>query len=60
LTHRINERFIFKADFIKYMYDYSGSGWHVGAPKAIDSTPVLGFPTYEGANMLSLGLIARF
>jgi hypothetical protein len=60
LTHRINERFIFKADFIKYLYDYSGSGWHVGSPKAIDSTPVLGFPTYSRATMLTLGLIARF
>ena len=60
LTHRINERFIFKGDFIKYLYDYSGSGWHVGAPKALDSEPILGFPTYSGASMLSVGLIARF
>lgn len=60
LTHRINSRFIFKADFIRYLYDYSGSGWHVGAPKALDSTPTLGFPTYRRASMLSLGLITRF
>jgi hypothetical protein len=60
LTHRINSRFIFKADFIKYLYDYSGSGWHLGAPKALDSQPILGFPTYSGATMFSLGLIARF
>ena len=60
LTHRINDRFIFKADFIKYLYDYSGSGWHVGAPKALDSTPVLGFPTYSGATMFTLGLTTRF
>ncbi len=60
LTHRINNRFIFKADFIKYLYDYSGSGWHVGAPKALDSQPILGFPTYSGATMFSLGLTARF
>lgn len=60
LTHRINDRFIVKADFIRYLYDYSGSGWHVGAPKALDSTPVLGFPTYSGASMFSLGLITRF
>ena len=60
LTHRINDRFIFKADFIKYLYDYSGSGWHIGAPKALNSTPVLGFPTYSGATMLSLGLTTRF
>ena len=60
LTHRISERFIFKGDFIKYVYNYSGSGWHVGAPKALDSQPVLGFPTYDGASMVSVGLISRF
>lgn len=60
LTHRINNRFILKGDFIKYLYDYSGSGWHVGAPKALDSTPMLGFPTYSGASKFSLGLITRF
>src|SRR5450759_2570392 len=60
LTHRINNRFIFKADFIKYLYDYSGSGWHVGAPKSLDSQPTLGFPTYSGATMFSLGLSTRF
>jgi len=60
LTHRINSRFIFKADFIKYLYDYSGSGWHLGAPKALDSTPTLGFPTYVGATMVTLGVTTRF
>ena len=60
LTHRINDRFIFKGDFIKYLYDYSGSGWHLGAPKALDSTPVIGFPTYSGATMLTLGVTTRF
>lgn len=60
LTHRINNRFILKADFIKYLYDYSGSGWHVGAPKKLDQTPVLGFPTYDAATMFSLGVVTRF
>ena len=60
LTHRINDRFIAKADFIRYLYDFSGSGWHIGAPKPLDSTPMLGFPTYSGASMFSLGLITRF
>ena len=60
LTHRITDRFIFKADFIKYDYNYSGSGWHIGAPKRLDSTPILGFPTYSGASKASAGLIARF
>lgn len=60
LTHRISERFIFKADLIKYDYRYSGSGWHVGLPKLLSSTPVLGFPTYNSAFMFSAGLITRF
>ncbi len=60
LTHRINDRFIFKADFIRYNYTWSGSGWHLGAPKRLDSSPLLGFPTYDKANMFTLGLTARF
>ena len=60
LTHRINSRFIFKADYMKYLYDYSGSGWHLGEPKKLDSTPLLGFPTYKDAGMFSFGLITRF
>ena len=60
LTHRINDHFIFKADFIHYNYTWSGSGWHLGAPKKLDSTPLLGFPTYDTANMFTAGLTARF
>ena len=60
LTHRINDHFIFKADFIRYNYTYSGSGWHLGAPKALDSSPLLGFPTYDTANMFTAGITARF
>jgi len=61
-THRLSQRFIFKADFMKYNYRYSGSGWNVGAPKSLDSlaTPLLGFPTYKDAFMATLGLTARF
>lgn len=60
LTHRINSRFIFKGDFIRYNYDYSGSGWHLGGPKALDSNPTLGFPTYIRATMITLGVTTRF
>ncbi len=60
LTHRINRRFMFKADYIHYDYNWSGSGWHVGAPKALNSSPVLGFPTYDTANMFTIGLTTRF
>jgi hypothetical protein len=60
LTHRINQRFILKADYQRFNYTWSGSGWHVGAPKRLDSTPMLGFPTYDKAGMLTVGLTARF
>ncbi|MBI4904956.1 MAG: DUF3373 family protein [Acidobacteria bacterium] len=60
LTHRISNRFILKTDFIKYDYNYSGSGWHLGAPKAMGSTPILGFPSYNGATMATIGLMSRF
>ena len=60
LTHRINDHFIFKADFMRYNYTWSGSGWHLGAPKRLSSTPLLGFPTYDTANMFTAGLTARF
>lgn len=60
LTHRINSRFIVKADYMYYNYKYSGSGWHIGAPKLLDSNPILGFPTYKKAQMFTLSMITRF
>ncbi len=60
LTHRISDHFIFKADFIRYNYTWSGSGWHIGAPKRLDSSPILGFPGYDTANMFTLGLTTQF
>jgi hypothetical protein len=59
-TQRLTNRFIFKADYQRYNNAYSGSGWHVGAPKKLDSVPILGFPTFDEANVLSLGITARF
>jgi len=60
LLHKINKHFLVKLDYIDYSYDYSGSGWHLGAPKPLDSTPVLGFPTYSSAKKFMLGMTARF
>jgi hypothetical protein len=60
LTHRISDRFILKADLIRYVYRYSGSGWHVGLPKRLDQMPMLGFPTYDGATKFAISLITRF
>jgi uncharacterized protein DUF3373 len=60
LTHRIADHFLFKADYIRYKYAWSGSGWNVGEPKQLDSSPILGFPGYDKASMFTLGLTAEF
>jgi hypothetical protein len=60
VTHRISDHFMFKADYIRYNYTWSGSGWHISAPKRLDSNPILGFPGYDTANMFTLGLTAQF
>jgi hypothetical protein len=60
LTHRIHDHFLLKGSFINYNYAWSGSGWQVGAPKRINSSPILAFPTYDNAKMFTMGLIAEF
>ncbi|MCP4572048.1 MAG: DUF3373 domain-containing protein [bacterium] len=61
LTHRITRKFVMKLAYISYDFDFTGTGWHVGAPKELDGTPVVqGFPTYKKAGKLSLGFSARF
>ncbi|MCP4293707.1 MAG: DUF3373 domain-containing protein [bacterium] len=60
VTHRVSKNFVVKLGYINYNYDYSGSGWHLGAPKDLDDNPTLGFPTYSKAGKISLGFSARF
>lgn len=60
LTHRVAQRFIVKLDYMHYDYEYSGSGWHLGAPKTLTDTPVLGFPTFSAANKIALSTSVRF
>ena len=60
VTHRVRDKFIVKLDYIHYDYDYSGSGWHLGAPKPLDTVSVLGFPTYSSADKFALSMQARF
>jgi hypothetical protein len=60
VTHRIRNRFIVKFDYMHYDYDYSGSGWHLGAPKKLDSTPILGFQTPSSADKFMLSFLAKF
>jgi hypothetical protein len=60
-THRISRRFVVKLAYIHYDYDYTGSGWHVGAPAELGDTPqIQGFPTYSQIGKFSLGFSARF
>jgi len=60
VLHQIRNRFTFRLGYISYDYEYSGSGWHLGAPKKLDSTPVLGFPTYDSADMLTATFTVKF
>ncbi len=60
VIHQVAKKFQVKLDYIDYDYEYSGSGWHIGAPKKLDSTPILGFPTYDTARMVTLSMTARF
>ena len=60
LTHRITSHFILKLDYQRFHYTWSGSGWDVGAPERLSSTPLLGFPTYDRGSMFTAGLTARF
>ncbi len=60
LTHRISDHFMLKGSYINYNYAWSGSGWQVGAPKRLTSSPILAFPTYDTAKMFTFGLIASF
>jgi hypothetical protein len=60
LLHWINKNFMFRFGYTDYTYDYSGSGWQLGAPKPLDEMPILGYPTYENAQVFSAALTARF
>jgi hypothetical protein len=59
-TFRINDHFIFKADYQRYNFNYSGSGWMVGSPKPLNGYSILGFPTYKTMNNMNFGITARF
>jgi hypothetical protein len=60
LLHWINRNFMFRFGYTDYSYDYSGSGWHIGAPKPLDEMPILGYPTYDSAQVFSMAMTARF
>ena len=60
VTHRVNKRFVLKLDYMHYAYDYSGSGWHLGAPKDLDTTPILGYQTFSKVDQITLSTSVRF
>lgn len=39
-----------KLNYQYYHYDYSGSGWSLGAPKKLSSSPALLFPTFKSVH----------
>jgi len=60
LTHRFEKKFVVKLAYINYDFDYSGTGWHVGAPKDLETQAITGYPTYSKASKFSLSFSARF
>jgi hypothetical protein len=58
--NKIYKNVILKLDWQRYDYKYSGSGWHIGAPKELDSTPILAFPTYDKFDIISLSVVTKF
>jgi hypothetical protein len=57
---QIAKKFFVRLGVVNYQYDYSGTSWHLGAPKKLDSKPILGFPTYDDATVVTLSMTARF
>lgn len=60
LNQTIGERAQLRLSAIEYRYDYSGSGWHLGEPKAIEDMPILGFPTYKDVLNVRVALSVKF
>lgn len=59
-TQKVGGRAQFRLSAIDYKYDYSGSGWHLGEPKKLSDTPILGFPTYKDAVNVRASFTVKF
>lgn len=59
-NQQLNDHAMLRLSAIDYNYEYSGSGWHLGAPKDLASMPILGFPTYDDVLNIRLALNLRF
>ncbi len=60
LSHQVAKAATLRVSGIHYDYEYSGSGWHMGEPKKLDSTPLIGFPTYDQMFNLRVAMTVRF
>lgn len=60
LNQRFGRQTQLRVSALKYDYEYSGSGWHVGEPKPLDEMSVLGFPTYKDMFNLRVAMTVRF
>lgn len=60
LNHQIAKPAQIRLAVLRYQYDWSGSGWHMGEPKALDQPQVLGFPTYKDVWDARLALTVKF
>jgi Protein of unknown function (DUF3373) len=60
VSHELAKSATLRVSGIQYDYDYSGSGWHMGEPKKLDSSPLLGFPTYNKMFNLRVAMTVRF
>lgn len=60
LNQQIGKSSQLRISGLQYDYQYSGSGWHVGAPKKLSETPMLGFPTYKDMFNLRVAFNVRF
>ncbi len=60
LNHQLNKAAALRVSGMRYDYQYSGSGWHMGEPKKLSDTPVLGFPTYKNMFNLRVAMTVRF
>ena len=59
-SHDVAKAATLRISGLQYDYEYSGSGWHMGEPKKLDSTPLIGFPTYNKMFNLRAALTVRF
>ena len=60
LNYQLNKHLQLRVAGINYWYKYSGSGWHLGEPKELDTMPVLGFPTYQNVFDLRTWVLVKF